>query len=200
MTSQVTRRHNVKSAAATAVDLHDRPKDFLTEGEVHRLLTAMRSGRHGSRDHCLALIILRHGLRVSEAVTIRISDIDLSAGRIWIARQKGSLSTEHPLTGDELRAIRSVIKSNASKLPWLFLSERGAPMTRQNVNVLISNAARRAGLGHVKPHTLRHTTGYLLANRGFDPRLLQDYLGHREPRHTARYTRTAAKRFEGLWD
>lgn len=44
-----------------------------------------------------------------------------------------------------------------------------------------------------------HSCGFALANKGHDLRLIQDYLGHRDPRHTAHYTRTAAGRFEGLW-
>jgi type 1 fimbriae regulatory protein FimB len=59
----------------------------------------------------------------------------------------------------------------------------------------------RAGVGfHVHPHMLRHGCGYALANRGYDLRVIQDYLGHRDPKHTTRYTRTAANRFEGLWE
>lgn len=46
---------------------------------------------------------------------------------------------------------------------------------------------------------LRHACGYALANKGHDLRMIQDYLGHRDPKHTAIYTRTAAKRFENLW-
>ncbi len=54
-------------------------------------------------------------------------------------------------------------------------------------------------LGHVNPHMLRHSCGFALANKGHDLRLMQDYLGHRDPRHAVHYTRTAAGRFEGLW-
>ena len=46
---------------------------------------------------------------------------------------------------------------------------------------------------------LRHSCGFTLANRGYDLRLIQDYLGHRDPKHTVHYTRTAGHRFEGLW-
>ena len=60
-------------------------------------------------------------------------------------------------------------------------------------------AAARAGLPDVHPHTLRHSCGFALANKGYDLRLIQDYLGHRDPRHTVYYTRTAGRRFEGLW-
>jgi integrase len=49
------------------------------------------------------------------------------------------------------------------------------------------------------PHTLRHSCGYYLADRGTDLRTMQDYLGHRDPRHTVHYTRVAGRRFEGLW-
>jgi site-specific recombinase XerD len=46
---------------------------------------------------------------------------------------------------------------------------------------------------------LRHSCGHVLADTGTDTRLLQDWLGHRDIRHTAHYSRTASKRFEGLW-
>ena len=59
--------------------------------------------------------------------------------------------------------------------------------------------AARACLPNVHPHTLRHSCGYALANKGQDSRLIQDYLGHKNPTHTAHYTRTASVRFEGLW-
>ena len=64
---------------------------------------------------------------------------------------------------------------------------------------VIRQAGERAGLGRVWPHMLRHSAGYALSNKGHDFRLLQDFMGHRDPRHTSRYTRTASRRFEGLW-
>jgi hypothetical protein len=54
-------------------------------------------------------------------------------------------------------------------------------------------AGERAGLGRVWPHMLRHSAGYALSNKGHDFRLLQDFMGHRDPRHTSRYTRTASR-------
>ena len=61
------------------------------------------------------------------------------------------------------------------------------------------HAAERVGLLNVHPHTLRHSCGYYLADKGTDLRTMQDYLGHRDPRHTVHYTRVAGRRFEGLW-
>ena len=190
------KRQNVKSVT---VDAHERVKDYLDEVEVERLLDAAKDGRHGARDHLLLLMMYRHALRVSEAVTMRLDQLNLKQARVWVRRGKNSLNTEQPIEGDELRAIRRYLAVRSDKLPWLFISERGQPLTRQAVNYLIAQAGERAGLRDVWPHILRRSAGYALSNRGHDFRLLQDFMGHRDPRHTARYTRTASRRFEGLW-
>lgn len=183
-----------------SITVDDQVRNFLTETEIDLFLGAARRGRHGIRDHLLALLAYRHAYRVSELVDIRLRDLDLDAGRIFVRRKKRSLSTHHPIEGDEIRAIRAWLRTREdTKSPYLFLSERG-PMTRQAVNYLFREIGRRAGLPfEVNPHMLRHSTGYYLANKGYDTRLIQDYLGHRNIRHTQIYTRTAAVRFEGLW-
>jgi Phage integrase family len=122
-----------------------------------------------------------------------------SGPRLWIRRLKNGLAVEHPIAGDELRAIKRYLATRTDSLPWLFVSEREQPLTRQSVNYLIAMAARRAALPPVHPHMLRHSCGFYLANRGYDLRLIQDYLGHRDPKHTVLYTRVAGSRFEGLW-
>ena len=73
-------------------------------------------------------------------------------------------------------------------------------MTRQSVNYLICAAAWRAGLGALHPHLLRHSCGFYLAKQAYDLRLIQDYLGHRDPKHTVHYTRVAGVMFEGMWE
>ena len=192
-----SKRRKVKSDAA---DGHERAKDYLDPHEIDLLLDAAKEGRHGPRDHALLLLMYRHGLRVSETITVRLSALNFKQGRLAVNRSKNSLSTEQPLDGDELRAIKRYLATREDKLPWLFLSEREQPMTRQAVNYLIRQAGERAKLGRVWPHMLRHSCGFALANKGTDFRVIQDYLGHRDPRHTVRYTRTSARRFEGLWD
>ena len=178
-------------------------KNFLSETEVKEFLAAARGSRHGIRDYAMMLMTYRHGLRVSELVDLRLEDADLKCGRLHVRRKKGSLSTHQPIQGDELRALRAWLRARGLRSDagsaYLFLSERG-PMTRQAVNYQVAQIGKRAKLlFYVHPHMLRHSTGYYLANRNYDTKLVQEYMGHKNIAHTVKYPRPAAGRFEGLW-
>jgi type 1 fimbriae regulatory protein FimB len=178
-------------------------RTFLTDAEMKRFLAAARGGRHAVRNYAMMLTAYRHGLRVSELTDLRLKDLDLDAARLYVRRKKGSLSTYHPIEGDELRALRAWLRRRGhrddAECPYVFLSERG-PMTRQAVNYLAVQIGLRAQLEfRVHPQMLRHSTGYHLAYRNCDTKLLQDYLGHRNISHTTKYKRAASGDFEGLW-
>src|SRR6476659_11397654 len=151
-------------SAAHTTDAHERGKDFLNTGEIDRLLEGSKKGRHGTRDHLLVLMLYRHGLRVSEAIALRRDDVNLQGARLWVRRLKNSLSVEHPIAGDELRAIKRYLAGRTDRLPWLFLSERGQPLTRSSVQYLVRRAGEQVGLHGLHPHMLRHSCGYYLAD------------------------------------
>ena len=93
-------------------------------------------------------------MRVSEAITLSRDQVNLAHARLWVERLKNSLCVEHPIAGDELRAIKRYLATRKDNLPWLFISERQAPLTRQAVNYIVRVAGETAKLGRVWPHML----------------------------------------------
>ena len=177
-----------------------RSREYLTADELQALQKAARTtGRHGHRDATLILLSFRHGLRVSEAVSLRWDHVDLKQGTIHVTRVKNGVDSVHPLSGAEIRALRR-LKREYPDTPFLFASERKGPMTTSNVRKMIARAGVKAGIGFpVHPHQLRHSTGFTLANRGVDTRSLQAYLGHKSISSTVIYTQLASDRFNGFW-
>lgn len=174
-------------------------RDYLTPKEVERLLDAAgQIGRHGHRDRTLLLIAYRHGLRASELVALRWDQIDLAQGLLRVQRLKNGVPSTHPVRGPELRALRRLRREYEG--PYVFVTERGGPLTTSNVRKLIARAGREAGFDFaVHPHLLRHSCGYKLANDGHDTRAVQHYLGHRNIQNTVRYTQMAPDRFKDFW-
>ena len=82
-------------------------------------------------------MMYRHGLRVSEAIALRRADVNVQQARLWVRRLKNGLSVEHPIAGDELRAIKRYLATREDRLPWLFVSERGQQLERPSVFYLV---------------------------------------------------------------
>jgi type 1 fimbriae regulatory protein FimB len=160
-----TKRRNVKSGLSLATDHRSRTKDYLDTAEIDLLLKAAKAGRYGTRDSLLLMMLYRHGLRVSEAISLRVTDVNLQQARLWVNRLKNGLSVEQPIPGDELRAIKRYLSKRTTGLLWLFLSERGQPLTRQSVNYIVSRSAKRAGLPNVHPHTLTNPLAHWPCSR-----------------------------------
>jgi type 1 fimbriae regulatory protein FimB/type 1 fimbriae regulatory protein FimE len=142
----------------------------------------------------------RHGLRVAEVVHLRWEMLDLRAAMLHVRRVKNGVTAVHPLRGPELRALRR-LQQTAAGMAYLFLSERGGPLTARAVHHIVAQAGVAAGLPFpVHPHMLRHACGFYLANKGVDTRTLQQYLGHRYIQHTVRYTALTPQRFQHFWE
>src|SRR5262245_13420033 len=177
-----------------------RTREYLTEKEVERLIEGCGGNRWPHRDQTMILLAFRHGLRASEVCDLQWTQVDFDAGTLAVTRAKHGTPSTHPLTGRELRALRRLHREAEGQSPFLFMSERGSPMTVSNFQKLISRACEAAGL-KIKPHPhkLRHACGYKLANEGHDTRGLQAYLGHKNIQHTVKYSELAPTRFKGWW-
>ena len=147
------------------------------------------------------LVAYRHGLRAQELCDLEWSQIDWKAATLHVLRVKSGKPAAHPIRGDELRALRELHRNQEPASPFVFTTERGGPFTTDAVNRLVKRLGESNKLFGfpIHMHMLRHSCGFYLAKHGHDLRLIQDYLGHRDPKHTAHYTRTAAGRFEELW-
>lgn len=178
-----------------------RSREYLSESEIEQLIQAAKQlGRYGQRDSTMILLAYRHGLRVSELISLRWSQIDLQQGLIHVRRLKKGINSTHPLFGPELRALRQ-LKREHSELDYVFISERKAPMTDSTFRKIVARAGIQAKLQiPIHPHMLRHSAGFKLANDGRDTRTIQHYLGHKNIQHTVRYTEISPFRFKEFWN
>jgi len=177
-----------------------RTREYLTEAEVERLMTAACKNRWGRRDATMLLVAYRHGLRVSELADLRWDQVDFGTATLHVRRVKQGTPSSHPILGDELRALRRLQREQEPKSPFVFTSERGAPFSTAGFARMIERAGVDAKLAFkAHPHMLRHACGYALANKGHDTRALQAYLGHRNIQHTVRYTELSPTRFKDFW-
>lgn len=181
-------------------------RNWLTEDEVLQLMKAARkAGKFPVRDACMILIAYNHGLRVSELVNLRWSDIDLRERTIYCRRLKSSKSIIQRLEGkgggfpDEASVLRRVARPGDI---FVFNSMgRRDRLSIRSVHYIVARAGVVAKFPFaVHPHMLRHGCGHGLAARGKTTRDIQDILGHVDIRHTEHYTQMSPARFkEGMW-
>jgi type 1 fimbriae regulatory protein FimB len=184
-----------------------RRREYLTQDEVDKLLVASKNtSRNPARDYCILLLMFRHGLRVSELCSMKLSDINVDTKEFHVNRLKGCDSGPHELYNGESPAIRAWLVERTKMNPpedcdTLFISERRKPLSRCTVWLMIRQTAEAAGLEdlEIHPHMLRHSCGYALVNKGTDIRIIQGYLGHRSISSTVRYTKLDSKRFAKLF-
>lgn len=200
-----TNGRNVPSQKKPSQDLptnhSEKGKFFLTSSEIEKVFKQLKKTRHPVRNHLMILMMYRHGFRVSELIDVRMSDLDMDSHRIYVRRIKKGLSTHQPMNGDEVRALKRYLREVRLELgnsDYLFLNERKEPFSRKALNYMLENVSKKTGI-RITPHMLRHSCGYYLADKGTDLRTIQDYLGHRDPKHTVIYTQIAGSRFNNLW-
>jgi site-specific recombinase XerD len=177
-----------------------KPIQFFTESQVEALMTAIKKiSRNPHRDATMIMTCYRHGLRVSELVGMTWEQVRFDEAEMFVQRLKGSKSTTHPIEGDELRALRK-LKREKPNARFVFVSEQGGPLSVDSFQGIVKRAGLSAGLpSRAHPHMLRHGTGYYLVNKGYNTRLIQEYLGHKDIRNTELYTQIDARRFRGMW-
>ena len=138
-------------------------RNYLVTAEVDRLLAATQGSRNAARDRCLPLLTFHHGLRVSEACGLKLSQVDVENRVVHVLRLKKGLSTTQPLRLEELRAIKAWLAERKAMQPAteaFFVSERRGPLSRKTAWLAVRKYGEWAGLPlPAHPHMLRHACG-----------------------------------------
>src|SRR5215470_3584536 len=121
-----------------------RTREHLDRREVERLIKAASKTRNGQRDSAMVLIAFRHGLRAAELCDLRWEQVDFDSAVLHVRRVKSGTPATHPLTGDELRALRRLRREQTPSSPFVFTSERGAPFETAGFARMVERAGRRA--------------------------------------------------------
>ncbi len=176
---------------------------FLTEEEIDRLFaTPDISTPDGIRDRAMLELMYAAGLRVSEMVSLKQTEVDLHSG-IVNCHGKGSKERRVPLGKSAIHWLQQYasVKAAYGKSPYanLFLS-RGKPLTRQFAWATIKQYADSIGISNVSPHTLRHSFATHLLQHGADSRSVQALLGHSDISTTQIYTHITDQHLRAAYD
>jgi type 1 fimbriae regulatory protein FimB/type 1 fimbriae regulatory protein FimE len=183
-----------------------RGRFHLTEAEVRLLKeTALRDNLYGLRDATMISLAFRSCLRINELLgkqALQWSDINWERGTIHIRRLKGSDDSTHRLQGDMIRSLRRLKREQEPPSPFIFTSERGAPLSPAAFRKMFARLGKQAGIPFpVNPHSLRHGGLTHLACDGADAITLAAYAGHRQLQNLKRYISLSSERFKNFrWD
>ena len=196
------RERRIKADPTLKLDPPKRAPRFpksLSEHDVEALLAAPDTTTPmGLRDRAMLELLYATGLRVSELVAVKIFEVNLDAGVVR-AMGKGSKERLVPLGEEAAEWISAYLKERKGKSATLFLTNRGAGMTRQAFWHLIKRYGAKAIPGKkLSPHVLRHAFATHLINHGADLRVVQLLLGHADISTTQIYTHVARERLKAL--
>ena len=181
--------------------------DYLAPHQVEALLAAPdATAPQGQRDRAIMEVLYASGLRVSEVVSLNLSNVDLRYGqmRVW---GKGGKERLALLGGPACRALTRYIQDGRPRLikenratNALFLNRLGSRLSTRSVSNIMDKYAKLAGLGRrVTPHVMRHTFATHLLDGGADLRTVQELLGHADLSTTQIYTHVSQARVREVY-
>lgn len=189
----------LRDSPADMLDLPMRAKhlpDVLTDDEITQIqATFDRSTPEGERNYVIVEVLYGCGLRVSELVNLRLSNIYVDEQYLQVVgkgdKERWVPINEHALKllCDYIHTVRSHVAPKGGEEKFVFLNRRGAHLTRQMVYIFLQRAVDAAGIKkQVSPHSLRHSFATELVENGADLRAVQEMLGHESISTTEIYT------------
>jgi len=190
-----------------APKLDKRLPNFLSVDEVDKLLSSLEINTPLEiRNKAMVEVLYASGLRVSELVGLKISDLHLTMGFIQLIG-KGSKERIVPIGDMATISLRKyIIESrpqllkNSNERELLFVNKNGRRLSRQGFFLLLNDMAKKAEISkEISPHMLRHSFATHLLESGIDLRLVQELLGHEDISTTQIYTHITKKRLKTIY-
>lgn len=158
----------------------------LSKEEVKKLIEATDN----VKSRLIISLLYSAGLRVSELVKLKISDVNFSENTGWVRSGKGSKDRIFALSEALGKELQDYLKERGNE--YVFSKEK--PLTTRNIQKIISLTRKRAGIDKkVTPHTLRHSFATHLLEQGTDIRVIQSILGHASLNTTQVYTHVSTE-------
>jgi site-specific recombinase XerD len=168
--------------------------EVLSEEEVIRLFRSVTNLKH----KCILMVIYSGGLRLSEVVALKVTDIDSKRMMIFIRGGKGSKDRYTILSRELLVWLRNYYRKEKPE-KWLFEGVTGGQYSARSVQEIMHDAVRQSGIKkHATVHTLRHSFATHMLENGTDLRYIQNLLGHNSSKTTEIYTHITTKGLEQL--
>lgn len=175
----------------------------LSFDEIRELLDINENSSSYLRDTAMLELMYSSGLRVSEIISLKVNNINYEGGFLRVMG-KGSKERVVPLNERAKEKIQKYVLQLRNKLlknkqsPYLFLTNRGLPMTRQRFWQALKRLADQAGI-RISPHVIRHSFATHLLDGGADLRSVQKMLGHSDISTTQVYTKVSTDRIKKVY-
>lgn len=165
--------------------------EVLTKGEVRRLIDSSDN----LKSSLIISFLYSSGLRVSELVNLKVSDINLDEKTGWVRKGKGSKDRIFVFSSDIAEELRDYLDVKGKDNIYVFSSKK--PLTTRNIQKIIQGVKNKAGINKkVTPHTLRHSFATHLLEQGTDIRTIQAILGHSSLSTTQVYTHISSEQIK----
>ena len=175
----------------------ERPKkeeklpDVLSKEDIASMIKFTKNLKHKS----VIVIIYSCGLRRSEAINLKLTDIDSKRMLVKIRGGKGGKDRYVQLADGTLKVLRKYFKEH-KPIEWLFTGQKGGQYSVESIEKIVKKAAKRAKIQkNVYPHILRHSFATHHLEQGTDLRYIQEWLGHNSSKTTERYTHVSQTDF-----
>ncbi len=166
----------------------------LSLNEVQCLLGKIRNTKH----FAIISLIYSSGLRISELINLKISDIDSNRMHVRVVQSKGKKDRMTLLSEKMLNLLREYFKEYKPKY-WLFEGQTGGKYSKSSIQKIFQRAKAKAGIRkYATIHTLRHSFATHLLEAGTDLRYIQELLGHGSSKTTEIYTHVSTRKLSGI--